>query len=62
MQNRPSIHVPGGWLRSLVHSHALFFGGAAMKEYHFMPDLKHGLQVSHVLNSAATMIAADYKP
>lgn len=47
----PSGHVPAGWLRSMVHAHWLFFGGA--DDYAFVPDLQHGLEVQRIVRQTA---------
>lgn len=47
----PSGHVPPGWLRSMVHAHYVFLGGADPKA--FVPDLKHGLAVQRVVRETA---------
>lgn len=46
----PSAHVPGGWLRSLIHAHYVFLTG---KPGVFVPDLKHGLAVQRVVRETA---------
>jgi predicted dehydrogenase len=47
----PSGHVPGGWLRSLIHAHYVFL----TKYPHslFIPDLKHGLAVQRIVRETA---------
>ncbi len=47
----PSGHVPPGWLRSMVHSHFLFFTGNDAKTV--CPDLKHGLAVQRIVRETA---------
>jgi predicted dehydrogenase len=47
----PSGHVPPGWLRSMIHAHYIFLGGADEKA--FIPDLKHGLAVQRVVRETA---------
>jgi predicted dehydrogenase len=47
----PSGHVPPGWLRSMVHSHYLFFTGNDFKT--ISPDLKHGLAVQRIVRETA---------
>jgi predicted dehydrogenase len=47
----PSGHVPPGWLRSMVHSHYLFFTGNDSKS--LSPDLKHGLAVQRIVRETA---------
>jgi len=46
----PSPKVPGGWLRSLVHAHYLFFGGK--DDSAFIPDLDHALAVQRFIHCA----------
>jgi predicted dehydrogenase len=47
----PSGHVPPGWLRSMVHSHYLFFTGNDSNS--ISPDLKHGLAVQRIVRETA---------
>jgi predicted dehydrogenase len=47
----PSGHVTPGWLRSMIHAHYIFLGGADAKG--FVPDLKHGLAVQRVVRETA---------
>jgi len=47
----PSGHVPGGWLRSLIHAHYVFLTGHDQKE--FVPDLAHGLEVQRMVRETA---------
>jgi predicted dehydrogenase len=47
----PSAHVPGGWLRSLIHAHYVFLKG--YQHSTFVPDLKHGLAVQRVVRETA---------
>lgn len=49
--NFPSGHVPGGWLRSLVHAHYVFL--SHHQEGDFVPDLKHGLAVQRLVRETA---------
>jgi len=47
----PSGHVPGGWLRALIHAHYVFLSG---KDKHaFVPDLPHGLEVQRLVRETA---------
>ena len=46
----PSAHVPGGWLRSLIHAHYVFLTGYSNS---FVPDLKHGLAVQRIVRESA---------
>ncbi len=48
----PSGHVPPGWLRSMVHSHYLFFTGNDTKS--ISPDLNHGLAVQRIVRETAS--------
>ncbi len=47
----PSGHVPPGWLRSMVHSHYLFFTGNDTQTV--APDLNHGLAVQRIVRETA---------
>ncbi|MFW5890522.1 MAG: Gfo/Idh/MocA family protein [Marinilabiliaceae bacterium] len=47
----PSGHVPGGWLRPLIHAHYEFLSGN-VSEYG-VPDLKHGLEVQRLVRETA---------
>ena len=47
----PARSVPAGWLRSLIHAHYLFFGGADASAV--IPDLKHGLTVQRLVRQTA---------
>lgn len=49
-----SDYVPAGWLRALVHSHYLFFGGEP--GISFIPDLVHGIRVQHLVNEIAEVL------
>jgi predicted dehydrogenase len=51
----PATNVPGGWLRSLVHAHYLFFGGADSEAV--IPDLQHGLTVQRLVRATAELLA-----
>lgn len=50
----PSVHVHGGWLRSLIHAHYVFL----TKYPHsvFVPDLTHGLAVQRLVRETADHI------
>lgn len=50
----PGANTTGGWLRSLVHAHYLFFGGADADA--FIPDLRHGLAVQRLLRATAVRL------
>jgi predicted dehydrogenase len=47
----PSVHVPAGWLRSMIHAHYSFLSGNDTKS--FIPDIDHGLDVQNILNLTA---------
>ena len=50
----PSVHVPAGWLRSLVHAHYIFLGGKDPEA--FIPDLGHGLEVQRLVRETAEFL------
>ena len=47
----PSVHVPPGWLRSMIHAHYVFLTGKDYNE--FVPDIKHGLAVQRLVRQTA---------
>jgi predicted dehydrogenase len=47
----PSGHVPGGWLRSLIHAHYDFLTDIDTSD--FVPDLKHGLAVQKLVRQTS---------
>jgi predicted dehydrogenase len=47
----PSTHVPGGWLRSMIHAHYQFLIGDDPGS--FIPDLHHGLSVQRLVRETA---------
>ena len=47
----PSGHVPGGWLRSMIHAHYIFLTGKDQNE--FVPDIRHGLEVQRLVRETA---------
>ena len=47
----PSAHVPGGWLRPLIHAHYLFL--TDHERPRVVPDLKHGLTVQRLVRQTA---------
>jgi predicted dehydrogenase len=47
----PSVHVPPGWLRSLIHAHYVFLTGNDPKA--FIPDINHGLEVQRLVRQCA---------
>ena len=47
----PSVHVPPGWLRSMIHAHYVFLTGKEHNE--FIPDIKHGLAVQRLVRQTA---------
>ncbi len=51
----PSVHVPPGWLRSMIHAHYVFLTGHDKQA--FIPDLKHGLAVQRIVRETATHLA-----
>jgi len=50
----PPGHVPSGWLRSLVHAHARFWG--ISEDDGPLPDLDHALHVQRILNDLISQI------
>ncbi len=47
----PSAHVPGGWLRPMVHAHYVFLTGK--KDEPFIPGIEHGLVVQRIIRQTA---------
>ena len=47
----PSVHVPGGWLRPLIHAHYVFITGKDREA--FIPGLGHGLAVQRLVRETA---------
>jgi len=47
----PSVHVPGGWLRSMVHAHYVFLTGNDIESC--IPDIAHGLAVQRIVRETA---------
>lgn len=47
----PSGHVPGGWLRALIHAHYIFLTGN--DKLATVPDLLHGLEVQRLVRETA---------
>ncbi len=47
----PSPHVPGGWLRSMIHAQYVFLTGDNQND--FVPDIRHGLAVQKMLRQTA---------
>jgi predicted dehydrogenase len=47
----PSPHVPGGWLRSLIHAHYVFLSNVPVSD--FVPGLRHGLAVQRLVRETA---------
>ena len=47
----PSGHVPGGWLRSMVHAHYIFLTGNDPDAFH--AGLEHGLSVQRIVRETA---------
>ncbi len=56
VSNFPSVHVPPGWLRSMIHAHYVFFTGNDKKA--FIPDIEHGLAVQGMLYKTAEQLEA----
>ncbi len=50
----PSEHVPGGWLRSLIHAHYVFLSDKPNTQ--FIPDLKHGPAVQRIVRETAEQL------
>ncbi len=47
----PSGHVPGGWLRPMVHAHYVFLTGGLSEAV--IPGIEHGLQVQRLVRETA---------
>lgn len=47
----PSIHVPAGWHRTMIHAHYVFLTGS--QEDPVIPDIEHGLQVQRLVRETA---------
>lgn len=47
----PSVHVPPGWLRPMIHAHYVFLKGSSDEP--FIPDLNHGLCVQRIIRETA---------
>jgi len=47
----PSVHVPPGWLRSMIHAHYVFLTGN--DPLAFVPDIEHGLAVQQLVTATA---------
>lgn len=52
----PSVHVPQGWLRSMIHAHYVFLTGNIGR--YFLPDINHGLAVQRLVRQSAEKMAA----
>jgi predicted dehydrogenase len=50
----PSVHVPPGWLRSMIHAHYVFLTGNDHND--FVPDIKHGLAVQRMVRQTAEQL------
>jgi predicted dehydrogenase len=50
----PSVHVPPGWLRSMIHAHYVFLTGNINKD--FVPDIEHGLAVQRLVSQTAEQL------
>lgn len=51
----PSGHVPGGWLRAMIHAHYVFLGGADPDA--FIPGTEHALEVQRIIREVAKKIS-----
>jgi predicted dehydrogenase len=47
----PSGHVPGGWLRPMIHAHYVFLTGGSSEV--IIPDIVHGLHVQRIVRETA---------
>jgi hypothetical protein len=47
----PSSHVPGGWLRPMIHAHYVFLKGNDRDA--FVPDIAHGLAVQRLVSQTS---------
>lgn len=47
----PSGHVPGGWLRAMIHAHYVFLTDATAEP--LVPDIEHGLAVQRLVTQTA---------
>lgn len=47
----PSVHVPPGWHRAMIHAHYIFLTGSSSDP--FVPDIEHGLQVQRLVRETA---------
>jgi predicted dehydrogenase len=47
----PSGHVPGGWLRAMIHAHYVFFKNTNTET--FVPGIEHGLAVQRLVTQTA---------
>jgi predicted dehydrogenase len=54
----PSVHVPPGWTRSMIHGHYVFLTG--INNGYFVPDILHGLAVQKLVRQTAEHIS-DYR-
>jgi len=50
----PSVHVPAGWLRSMIHAQYVFLTGNDTKS--FIPGIDHGIDVQRILNRSAELL------
>ena len=50
----PSVHVPAGWLRSMIHAHYVFLTGNDPKAV--VPDINHGLAVQRLVRETAKQL------
>lgn len=54
----PSNKVSGGWLRSLIHSHYLFFQEKKVMEA-IIPDINHGIEVEKLIHQSNKFLHND---
>jgi predicted dehydrogenase len=47
----PSVHVPAGWLRSMIHAQYVFLNGN--HDHDFVPGIDHGLAVQRLVTETA---------
>lgn len=50
----PSVHVPPGWLRSMIHANYVFLTGNDHKV--FIPDIEHALSVQRLVRQTAEQL------
>ena len=52
----PSGHVPGGWLRAMIHAHYVFLTGHGTET--IIPGIDHGLAVQRIVTQTARHLEA----